>query len=143
MFNRQIRFKNNNFLYGFSNAAYIFFIFQLSIFELLDFWIILFLDFAISHFCIFELLDYRIILLLDFIISHSLHFWVLDWSDLRNCTLKFYQFVILYFIFSTCIQKFLPRSLPRFVHTHSGWLPSACHKDLFTLGMFDDGVMSW
>ena len=45
-------FKNKHrlLLYGFSNAAYIFFIFQLCIFCTFGFWIIQFLDFTISHF---------------------------------------------------------------------------------------------
>ena len=66
-------------LFGFSNAAYIFFIFQLCIFVFFDFCIILYLDFTISHFlqfCIFQPFDFSISQL--FSISRFLYFpyWV-------------------------------------------------------------------
>ena len=54
----------------FSNAAYIFFIFHI--------------------FCIFELLDFLIILLLDFTLSHLLHIWTFRF--LNNSIIGFYYF---------------------------------------------------
>ena len=76
MFNRPIRFKNKDYYIYFSQMPRIFFIFQLCIFELLDFWIILFLDITISHF-------------LHFWTFGVLNFWILFPSKFPSLRSKF------------------------------------------------------
>ena len=58
----------SRYFFGFSNAAFIFFIFHI-------FWIILLLDFTFSHLWISEFFNFWIILLLDLTFSRLLDFW--------------------------------------------------------------------
>ena len=64
--NRPIRFKNNDYYFMDSQMLPKKFIFQLCIFELLDFWIIWLLDFTILHFLHFEFSGFWMIISLNF-----------------------------------------------------------------------------
>ena len=133
---------NIQLIFGFSNAAYIFFIFELCIFELFDFWIILLLYFTISHLLhnTHFIKPYRslvlIILLLDFTISHLL--------DFRT-------FGFLYFLFWVSFSGSALNSAVKLVVLHveletvkHGVLRDALEEDSVTQSFFiGSGSKSW